>query len=213
MTSKTEGKSAGAAGGANLLVRYDARLRDNVAHSIVEDVTLAVTEAEGLPPPGGAGPKGSAPKAFPRVAIDLATTVERIQQNFCISDPHLPDCPIVYASDSFLELTGYDRHEVLGRNWCGSCLPLCRQGWAGGRGLRSRGRWGWEGGCRGVSPRPPRPSRREVLTPPPSSPRASLPPSALPLLSPPRAAASCRGRTRTARRWPRSGMRCATAGR
>jgi PAS domain-containing protein len=48
--------------------------------------------------------------------MDLATTVERIQQNFVISDPSLPDCPIVFASDAFLELTGYPREEVLGRN-------------------------------------------------------------------------------------------------
>lgn len=54
----------------------------------------------------------TAPKSFPRVAMDLATTVERIQQNFTISDPSLPDCPIVFASDSFLELTQYPRHEV-----------------------------------------------------------------------------------------------------
>jgi PAS domain S-box-containing protein len=58
----------------------------------------------------------AAPRAFPRVAMDLATTVERIQQNFVISDPSLPDCPIVFASDAFLELTGYAREEVLGRN-------------------------------------------------------------------------------------------------
>ena len=58
----------------------------------------------------------TAPKSFPRVALDLATTVERIQQNFCISDPSLPDCPIVFASDGFLAMSGYDRHEVLGRN-------------------------------------------------------------------------------------------------
>ena len=63
----------------------------------------------------GSGKRGG-PKAFPRVALDLATTVERIQQNFVISDPHLPDCPIVFASDAFLELTGYSREEILGRN-------------------------------------------------------------------------------------------------
>lgn len=62
-------------------------------------------------------PHGTQPKAFPRVALDLATTVERIQQNFCICDPTLPDCPIVYASDAFLDLTEYKREEVLGRNW------------------------------------------------------------------------------------------------
>ena len=62
------------------------------------------------------GKKMTAPKAFPRVALDLATTVERIQQNFVIADPNLPDCPIVFASDGFLELSEYPRHEVLGRN-------------------------------------------------------------------------------------------------
>lgn len=38
-------------------------------------------------------------------------------QNFVIADPTLPDCPIVFASDPFLKLTGYRREEVLGRNW------------------------------------------------------------------------------------------------
>ncbi|KAL0358027.1 UNVERIFIED_CONTAM: protein TWIN LOV 1 [Sesamum calycinum] len=32
------------------------------------------------------------------------------------TDAHLPDMPIVYVSEGFLELTGYSRHEVLGRN-------------------------------------------------------------------------------------------------
>lgn len=30
-----------------------------------------------------------------RQGIDLATTLERIEKNFVISDPRLPDCPIV----------------------------------------------------------------------------------------------------------------------
>ena len=38
-------------------------------------------------------------------------------QNFVIADPTLPDCPIVFASDPFLKLSGYSREEVLGRNW------------------------------------------------------------------------------------------------
>lgn len=38
------------------------------------------------------------------------------QQNFVLSDPSLPDNPIVYASDGFCKMTGYKRHEVLGRN-------------------------------------------------------------------------------------------------
>lgn len=38
------------------------------------------------------------------------------QQNFAISDPTLPDNPIVYVSQGFLDLTGYKMNEVLGRN-------------------------------------------------------------------------------------------------
>eukprot|EP00249_Psilotum_nudum_P023381 c28852_g1_i3 orf=777-4040(+) len=51
-----------------------------------------------------------------RRGIDLATTLERIEKNFVITDPRLPDNPIIFASDSFLELTEYTREEVLGRN-------------------------------------------------------------------------------------------------
>ncbi len=124
MTSKTEGKALADTSGVPILVKYDTRLRENVAKKIVDDVVTNVEKAEGLDPvpaattnrAGGPAARGTAPKSFPRVALDLATTVERIQQNFVISDPTLPDCPIVFASDAFLDLTGYTREEVLGRN-------------------------------------------------------------------------------------------------
>ncbi|VVA20817.1 PREDICTED: LOV domain-containing [Prunus dulcis] len=51
-----------------------------------------------------------------RKGIDLATTLERIEKNFVITDPRLPDNPIIFASDSFLELTEYSREEILGSN-------------------------------------------------------------------------------------------------
>ncbi|KAH7279205.1 hypothetical protein KP509_37G010200 [Ceratopteris richardii] len=51
-----------------------------------------------------------------RRGIDLATTLERIEKNFVITDPRLPDNPIIFASDNFLELTGYSREEILGKN-------------------------------------------------------------------------------------------------
>nr|ATN45433.1 phototropin [Spirogyra varians] len=51
-----------------------------------------------------------------RRGMDLATTLERIQKNFVITDPRLPDNPIIFASDDFLELTEFSREEVLGRN-------------------------------------------------------------------------------------------------
>lgn len=46
----------------------------------------------------------------------ITSSLGRIKQSFVLTDPHSPDMPIVYASDSFLKLTGYDRREVLGRN-------------------------------------------------------------------------------------------------
>nr|AML78559.1 putative LOV domain-containing protein [Sarcodes sanguinea] len=46
----------------------------------------------------------------------LILSLGRIKPSFVLTDPHLPDMPIVYASDAFLKLTGYARHEVLGRN-------------------------------------------------------------------------------------------------
>jgi PAS domain S-box-containing protein len=38
------------------------------------------------------------------------------QQCFCLSDPKLPDNPIVFASPGFYKLTGYTAKSVLGRN-------------------------------------------------------------------------------------------------
>ncbi|XP_050132659.1 protein TWIN LOV 1-like isoform X2 [Malus sylvestris] len=46
----------------------------------------------------------------------LNISLGRIKQSFVLTDSHLPDMPIVYASDAFFKLTGYTRHEVLGRN-------------------------------------------------------------------------------------------------
>nr|AML78384.1 putative LOV domain-containing protein [Pseudotaxiphyllum elegans] len=51
-----------------------------------------------------------------RRAFDLATSLERIEKNFVITDPRLPDNPIIFASDQFLELTEYTREDVLGCN-------------------------------------------------------------------------------------------------
>nr|AML77027.1 putative LOV domain-containing protein [Deparia lobatocrenata] len=46
----------------------------------------------------------------------LTRALTRIQQSFVISNPNLPGMPVVYASDMFLHLTGYQKDEVIGRN-------------------------------------------------------------------------------------------------
>mmetsp|Transcript_1113 Transcript_1113/g.1637 ORF Transcript_1113/g.1637 Transcript_1113/m.1637 type:complete len:462 (-) Transcript_1113:624-2009(-) len=48
--------------------------------------------------------------------FSLVRSIQSSQQCFIITDPSLQDNPIVYASDDFLTLTGYERGEVLGRN-------------------------------------------------------------------------------------------------
>jgi len=119
VTSTTEGHAINDSNGIPVLINYDDRLKENIAKPIVDDVLHAVQRDDGKVPKrlsrtNTDGP--GSPRSLPRVALDLATTVERIQSNFVIADPTLPDCPIVFASDPFLHLSGYRREEVLGRN-------------------------------------------------------------------------------------------------
>ncbi|GFP86149.1 protein twin lov 1 [Phtheirospermum japonicum] len=51
-----------------------------------------------------------------RLVASLHLSLCRIKQSFVLTDAFLPDMPIVYASEAFFKLTGYARHEVLGRN-------------------------------------------------------------------------------------------------
>lgn len=46
----------------------------------------------------------------------LLQSLLKVQAAFVLADPRLPDCPIVHASPEFLQLTGYSREEVEGRN-------------------------------------------------------------------------------------------------
>lgn len=48
--------------------------------------------------------------------LNLVHSIQKAQHSFIITDPSLADNPIVFASDGFLQLTGYSREQVLGRN-------------------------------------------------------------------------------------------------
>nr|AML78196.1 putative LOV domain-containing protein [Lygodium japonicum] len=50
------------------------------------------------------------------VCSSLMLSLTKVQQSFVLANPHLPDTPIVHASEMFLWLTGYSREEVVGRN-------------------------------------------------------------------------------------------------
>ncbi|KAL7537437.1 hypothetical protein ACHAWF_005764 [Thalassiosira exigua] len=65
-----------------------------------------------LPMPSGFGPV----KTLMEPDYRLMSALSGSQQNFAISDPSLPDNPIVYVSGGFLDLTGYTLDQVLGRN-------------------------------------------------------------------------------------------------
>ena len=58
------------------------------------------------------------PRQIARVLMEpdfrLIEALIHSQQNFVLSDPSLPDNPIVYCSDGFCNLTGYKRAAVIG---------------------------------------------------------------------------------------------------
>lgn len=116
VTQQTDGRCAVDDAGIPLLIRSDARL-DEKAMAPVGEVTETLQQEEigqiAAPSDKEAGTPEVPSK---RHGVDIKTTIERIQQSFVISDPSLPDCPIVYASDEFLNMSGYAREEVLGRN-------------------------------------------------------------------------------------------------
>jgi PAS domain S-box-containing protein len=58
----------------------------------------------------------SATKILDDPDYTLVKALQTAQQNFVITDPTLPDNPIVYASGGFLNLTGYKMDQILGRN-------------------------------------------------------------------------------------------------
>ena len=67
------------------------------------------------------GPAGSVsvgPKQVARILMEpdfrLIEALIHSQQNFVLSDPSLPDNPIVYCSDGFCNLTGYKRSAIIG---------------------------------------------------------------------------------------------------
>jgi PAS domain S-box-containing protein len=48
--------------------------------------------------------------------FSLMKAIQAAQRSFVITDPSLPDNPIIFASKGFLDMCGYRLEEVLGRN-------------------------------------------------------------------------------------------------
>merc|ERR1711862_270754 len=60
--------------------------------------------------------KEEANKVLDDPDFNFIKALQTAQQNFVVTDPSLPDNPIVYATQGFLNLTGYTLDQVLGRN-------------------------------------------------------------------------------------------------
>ncbi|CAL8466388.1 g5924 [Coccomyxa elongata] len=58
----------------------------------------------------------SGPVAAPCLPTSLLQPLMKLAQSFVLANPEEPDCPIVYASQRFLDLTGYPRDRVVGHN-------------------------------------------------------------------------------------------------
>lgn len=85
----------GDAGAASLLARCDGeRKKNSLIANNPSDATRVLDDPD----------------------YSLVKALQTAQQNFVITDPSLPDNPIVFASSGFLTLTGYALESVLGRN-------------------------------------------------------------------------------------------------
>lgn len=88
----------------------------NKAATLLAGTTEEGQKAEGefkpAPMPSGFGPV----RTLLAPDFRLMSALSGSQQNFTISDPSIPDNPIVYVSQGFLDLTGYTLDQVLGRN-------------------------------------------------------------------------------------------------
>lgn len=48
--------------------------------------------------------------------IDMLNSQGHDTVSYCITDPHLEDNPVIYVSEGFLKLTGYDFDDIVGKN-------------------------------------------------------------------------------------------------
>lgn len=92
------------------LLLMDTDIRE--ATEETRNLSDAVPGTQSSALPGGIGGQHQLTEPDFRLMLNLVHS----QQNFTVSDPSLPDNPIVYASEGFLKLTGYQREAVIGRN-------------------------------------------------------------------------------------------------
>jgi len=103
-----------------LLKEENEKLRDSIREHMGNDAGERLMNSSG----GGDAPdvaliassQGAANKVLDDPDFSFIKALQTAQQNFVVTDPSLPDNPIVYASQGFLNLTGYSLDQILGRN-------------------------------------------------------------------------------------------------
>jgi len=85
--------------------KIPVNVRDKVLEQLPQETSKVVTQY-----------KGDATSFLGRADFQLMTTIQTAQRSFCITNPFLPNNPIVFVNDGFCKLTGYTREEVIGKN-------------------------------------------------------------------------------------------------
>ena len=78
--------------------------------------TSAPTAAATAAAAAAGGSSSNATVLLSKTDYNLMSSIQAAQRSFVITDPSLPDNPIIFASKGFLDLSGYTLDEVLGRN-------------------------------------------------------------------------------------------------
>jgi len=107
----------------SLLKEENEKLRNSIRAHLPEEadeLLKAENLAEAAAAAGGGGlianSSSDANKVLDDPDFSFIKALQTAQQNFVVTDPSLPDNPIVYATQGFLNLTGYTLDQVLGRN-------------------------------------------------------------------------------------------------
>lgn len=98
------------------LQRENERLKGIVTSRCPDTVGEILLSCASRVPSVVADCAGQATALLDQSGFLLVKALQSSQPSFCVTDPQMPDNPIVYASESFIELTGYERSQVLGRN-------------------------------------------------------------------------------------------------
>lgn len=101
-----------------LLKEENEKLRNAIKSNLGADQAEKLFRQKGGAGDDGlaASTQGIANKVLDDPDFSFIKALQTAQQNFVVTDPSLPDNPIVYASQGFLNLTGYSLDQILGRN-------------------------------------------------------------------------------------------------